>query len=69
MSKTHSFVALYVGESIASARLISASANREIVCWVAEQMLQRSSSPTDDASVQAVQQGQNKALSLILEGK
>lgn len=70
MSKTHSFVALYVGGSIATARLIAASADEEIVRWVAEQLLDREDKAIeDDVHAQAVQQGRRKALSHILKDR
>lgn len=66
-AKTHSFVALYVGDSIANARLISASADSSLVRWVAERLLHDEQQETEpDAHVRAIQEGRRKALSLIV---
>lgn len=69
-AKTHSFVALYVGDSIATARLISASADPNLVHHVAECLLHDEQQDTElDVHVKAVRGGRQKALSLILDGK
>lgn len=67
-AKTHSFVALYVGESISTALLISASANTDLVQVVAEYLLHDEQQDADtDESVKVIRNGRRKALSLILD--
>ena len=68
-TKTHNFVALYSGESVATARLICASADASLVNWVAQRLLMEEQAVDQDANVMAVQEGRRKALSLILGGK
>lgn len=68
-AKTHSFVALYVGDSISTARLISASANVNIVRWVAEHLLHDEQEGAElDIHVKALREGSHRAISLILAG-
>lgn len=65
--KTHSFVALYTGDSIATARLIAASANIDLVRSVAERLLYLEQQETQiDVHVKAVREGRQNALSLLL---
>lgn len=67
-AKTHSFIALYSGESVSTARLICASAEEHLVKWVAECLLHNESQEAEpDAHVKAVQEGRRKALSLVLD--
>ena len=67
-AKTHSFVALYSGESIATARLICASSEKSLVAWVAQCLLNcKKQEEGQDACVQAIQCGQSAALSLIVD--
>lgn len=66
-AKTHSFIALYSGESVSTARLICASAEEHLVKWVAERLLNdKNLEMEQDAHVKAVQEGHRKALSLIV---
>lgn len=69
-AKTHSFVALYTGESIATARLLAASADSTLVRQFAEYLLHGKEKEMPlDLHIKAVQEGLDKALALILEGQ
>lgn len=60
----HTFVALYSGETIASARLISASADAELVQFAASVMLCASEPKETNRVIRIVKQGRRRALRL-----
>ena len=63
----HYFVAIYVGDSIASAKIAAASADSDLVREVAQKMLcGLEARPDSDPSIQAIGRGRKKALQLIV---
>lgn len=66
MARTHRFVALYAGQSVASARLIAASANPELIGHAAEVMLGEAVPVADDDPALAViNQSRRRALEIV----
>jgi hypothetical protein len=69
-AKTHSFVGLYIGERVASARLLVASANFTLIRQFAEYLLHGKERETPlDRHLKAVQEGLDKASAFILESR
>jgi len=66
MSDTYAFVAIYTGDTIATARLIAASADPSLVQYVATRLLDHGSE-SDDPATAAVDLGRRNALRLIVE--
>jgi hypothetical protein len=60
-----SFIALYRGETIGSARLVAATTDVEIVHDFAERMLSESDVTEQDAVLQEVELGRQRALYLV----
>jgi hypothetical protein len=60
-----SFVALYRGPSVSEARLVSASADRALVVYVAERLL-AAQRPTDDDVLAPIDAGRRQTLRLVL---
>jgi hypothetical protein len=63
------FVALYVGQTINSARLIGVSASPGIVGVVAERLGKETDKASDDTEVMPFEQGRRRTLQLIQAGK
>lgn len=69
-TKTHSFVALYMGDSIATTQLLAASTDFTFVCQFAQHLLRSKEKGTPlSLPIKAVQEGVEKALAIILEGR
>jgi len=67
MSKIHTFVAIYTGDTVANARLIAASAAPELVRYVAEALYNNTPRETGNEATQHIEQGRHNALRLIVE--
>lgn len=69
MSQPHLFVALYSGETVGSAQIISASVDTELVSHAIAVMLDRlQQQPSASPTVEAVRQGRRNALMLADQG-
>jgi hypothetical protein len=60
-----SFIALYRGETIGSARLVMATTDSEIVRDFAERMLSQSEEQEPDAILRELELGRRRALRLV----
>ena len=60
-----SFIALYRGETIGSARLVMATTDAEIVCDFAERMLSQPEEHEPDAILRELERGRRRALRLV----
>ena len=58
------FIAVYTGASVASARLVAATADPDLVAYVASRLL-REPPHVDDAAVAALDSGRKRALRLV----
>ncbi len=66
----HYFVAIYIGRSIASARIAAASTDPPLVQLVAKHILEEiERHPDTDTSIQAIDQGRIAALRTLLVDK
>ena len=61
-----SFLALYRGESVATAELLAVSNDDALISYVASALLKKSSEKSTDRAVSAVRSGRQRALKLVL---
>lgn len=61
-----SFLALYRGESVATAELLAVTNDDELIAHVASGLLKKSSEKSPDRAVSAVRSGRQRALKLVL---
>lgn len=62
-----SFIALYRGKSVAEARLVSVSADPDLVATVTQALISQDRASSDDEALRAVEEGRRRALRLIRE--
>jgi hypothetical protein len=65
-TKPHCFVALYAGDSVASAKLVAASADPELLAYAASKMIQQVENETDLQN--PALQGRRHALQIVKGG-
>ena len=73
MDQSHTFIAIYSGYTISTARLVAASSDPDLVSHVAEALLKAPSMSQETAPIDpvatALENGQRQALTIIAGGK